>query len=165
MPAFRPRHLDNIRSCPVKKPLDINAFDEFPTLGGPVKTQTPPIKSWANLVKEDDADELLNPVLETNPVIKEKPIDYFEDDIDNIFDIKYENVYFSINDKIHNFCYSNALPLYNIRSKLPNLIEFIKNTSSALDIIIENYNNQDGDDEECDDYQEEDTYESDTSRE
>ena len=165
MPAFRPRHLDNRPPKPVKKPLDINAVEEFPDLGGnKVEKDKPPVKSWANLVKEDDNDELLNPVLETKYVIKEKSIDYFENDIDNIFDIKYGDVCHDISNKIHEFCYFNALPLYNTRSKLPNLVEFIKNTSSALDIIIEDYDKEEEEEEEYDE-QEEDTYESDASRE
>lgn len=165
MPAFRPRHLDNRPYQPVKKPLDINAVEEFPDLGGKkVEKDKPPVKSWANLVKEDDKDELLNPVFETTPIIEGKIIDYFDDDIDSIFDIKYGDIYYGINDKIHEFCYFNALPLYNTRSKLANLIEFIKNTSSALDIIIEDYDKEDEEYEEYDE-QDEDTYESDTSRE
>jgi len=164
MPAFRPRHLDNIRSQPVKKPLDINAVAEFPDLSGKkVEKDKHPVKSWANIVKVDEKDELFNPVLETNFIIKNKSIDYFEDDIDNIFDIKYDDVCLGINDKIHQFCYSNALPLYNTRSKLSNLIEFVKNTSSALDIIIENFDKPEEDIEDYDDFQEEDIYDSDSS--
>ena len=164
MPAFRPRHLNSRPSQPVKKKLDINAVEEFPDLGGKkVEKAKAPVKSWANLVKEEK-DELFNPVLETKPIIEDIPVDYFEDDIDNIFDIQYGDVCHNISNKIHEFCYSNALPLYNTRSKLPNLVEFIKNTSSALDIIIEDYDKEEEEEEEYDE-QEEDTYESDTSRE
>ena len=49
-------------------------------------------------------------------------------------------------------------------NRTPNLVEFIKNTSSALDIIIEDYDKEEEEEEEYDE-QEEDTYESDASRE
>lgn len=164
MPAFRPRHLSNKPpNEPTNRPPKIDNVNDFPDLGGNIKKKMPqqPVKSWANLIKEDDNDELLNPVLDTKPIITEIPIDYFDDDIDNTFDITYSDICYDISDKIQEFCYTNALPMYNTRSKLYNLVEFIKNTSSALNIIIEKY---DEDDEE-EDIHEDEPYESDESLE
>jgi len=163
MPAFRPRHLSNKPTNePTNRPPKIDNANDFPDLGGNVKKETPqPVKSWANLIKEDEKDELLNPVLDTKPIITETPIDYFEDDIDNTFDVTYSDICYKISDKIQEFCYINALPIYNTRSKLHNLIEFIKNTSSALDIIIEKYDDDDDDEDTLED----ELYESDESLE
>ena len=163
MPAFRPRHLSNKQTNePINRPPKIDNENDFPDLGGNTKKETPQqpqVKSWANLIKEDETDELLNPVLDAKPIITETTIDYFENDIDNIFDITYSDICYDISNKIQEFCYTNALPMYNTRSKLPNLIEFIKNTSSALDIIIEDYDKDD------DDVVEDELYESDESLE
>jgi hypothetical protein len=163
MPAFRPRHLSNKQTNePINRPPKIDNVNDFPDLGGNTKKETPQqpqVKSWANLIKEDETDELLNPVLDAKPIITETTIDYFENDIDNTFDITYSDICYDISNKIQEFCYTNALPMYNTRSKLPNLIEFIKNTSSALDIIIEDYDKDD------DDVVEDELYESDESLE
>lgn len=162
MPAFRPRHLTN--KDPIKqtqKSPNIDAIEDFPDLCGKKKEITP-VKSWANLIKDDEKDELFNPVLKTKPIVDNYHIDYFENDIDNIFDIQYGDMCYDISDKIQDFCYSNALPLYNTRSKINNLIEFVKNTSTALDNIIEDYDKED--EEEIEEFDDE-IYESDISNE
>ena len=156
MPPFK---LNQSKNTKLEKCTpNINALNEFPELCKSVKTKTEPIKSWANIIKNDENDNLYNSISDKSNNIKKVEIDYFEDDIHNIFDNKYNNIYYNINDKIEFFCNTNALPIYNTYSKIFNLMELIKNYSSELNTIIHEYDN-----DEEDEYELEEDYESDAT--
>lgn len=132
---------------------NINALNDFPELSSKCIKNSEPVKSWANILNNDNKDIKFTTIIKEEEKVIE--IDYFEDDINNIFDNKYSDIYYKINDKINEFCNINALPIYNTRSKLPNLIDYIKNHSTALDHIIYKYDNEENDEweEEYEDYE------------
>jgi hypothetical protein len=136
---------------------NINTLNDFPELSTNSSKEKEPVKSWANLINNNNKDIEFTTNIKKEQKVND--IDYFEDDINNIFDNKYQNIYYQINDKINEFCNINALPIYNTRSKLPNLVDYIKNHSTALDNIIYKYDNEDKDEYEDEDEE----YESDSS--
>ena len=136
---------------------NINGLNDFPELSTNSSKEKEPVKSWASLINNDNKDIEFTTNIKKEQKVND--IDYFENDINNIFDNKYSDIYYKINDKINDFCYINALPIYNTRSKLTNLIDYIKNHSTALDNIIYKYDNEDEDEDE----EEVEDYESDSS--
>jgi hypothetical protein len=100
----------------------------FPKLS---ESSKPVDDGWIKVAKTEGVQIVEKKIVETESIKKNEWTD--EDTIDEYFELKYSDIIHDINDEIKLYCSDKLLPFYDSYSRVNNLVDLIKNSSTEYD--------------------------------